>query len=87
MTAASPAPERRRSRPGSLERPINARLYRGTWLLVGLPLSRPISYLARDNLFRVPVIGWILRHTYVKPINREAANQTVTTSKLSDAIN
>ena len=38
VTAASPAPERRRSRPGSLERPVNARLYRGTWLLVGLPL-------------------------------------------------
>ena len=38
VTAASPVPERRRSRPGSLERPVNARLYRGTWLLVGLPL-------------------------------------------------
>src|SRR5207253_3754320 len=38
VTAASPVPERRRSRPGSLERPINGRLYRGTWLLVGLPL-------------------------------------------------
>jgi hypothetical protein len=38
VTAALPVPERRRSRPGSLERPINARLYRGTWLLVGLPL-------------------------------------------------
>ena len=38
MTAASPAPERRRSRPGSLERPVNARLYRGIWLLVALPL-------------------------------------------------
>ena len=38
MTAASPAPERRRPRPGSLERPVNGRLYRGTWLLVGLPL-------------------------------------------------
>jgi 1-acyl-sn-glycerol-3-phosphate acyltransferase len=43
-------------------------------LLVGLPLNRPVSYLARDNLFRVPVIGWILRHTYVMPINREAAS-------------
>jgi Peptidase family M28 len=29
---------RRRSRPGSLERPVNGRLYRGTWLLVALPL-------------------------------------------------
>jgi 1-acyl-sn-glycerol-3-phosphate acyltransferase len=42
-------------------------------LLIGLPLHRPISYLARDTLFRVPVIGWILRNTYVLPINREAA--------------
>ncbi|MHB8470837.1 MAG: M28 family peptidase [Gaiellaceae bacterium] len=38
MAAVSPAPERRRLRRGSLERPINGRLYRGTWLLVGLPL-------------------------------------------------
>ena len=43
-------------------------------LLVGLPLSRPVSYLARDSLFRVPVIGWILRNTYVMPISREAAS-------------
>jgi 1-acyl-sn-glycerol-3-phosphate acyltransferase len=42
-------------------------------LLVGLPLHRPISYLARDSLFRIPVIGWILRNTYVMPISREAA--------------
>jgi len=43
-------------------------------LLVGLPLERPVSFLARDNLFRVPVIGWILRKTYVMPIRREAAS-------------
>src|SRR5207249_4656821 len=29
---------RRRRRRGSPERPVNSRLYRGTWLLVGLPL-------------------------------------------------
>ena len=29
---------RRRPRPGSLERPVSGRLYRGTWLLVGIPL-------------------------------------------------
>ncbi|MBI1345473.1 1-acyl-sn-glycerol-3-phosphate acyltransferase [bacterium] len=45
-------------------------------LLVGLPLTRPVSYLARDNLFRVPIIGHILRNTYVMPINREAASTT-----------
>ncbi len=45
-------------------------------LLVGLPLTRPVSFLARDNLFKVPVIGHILRNTYVMPINREAASTT-----------
>lgn len=43
-------------------------------LLIGLPLIRPISYLARDSLFRVPVISWILRNTYVMPINRDAVS-------------
>lgn len=43
-------------------------------LLIGLPLKRPVSYLARDSLFRIPVIGWILRSTYVKPINRDNAS-------------
>lgn len=43
-------------------------------LMIGLPLNRPISYLARDNLFRVPAIGWLLRRTYVKPISRENAS-------------
>src|SRR6478672_5746703 len=38
MMAASAATERRRPRPGSLERPVNGRLYRGAWLLVVLPL-------------------------------------------------
>jgi hypothetical protein len=56
VAARPPAPERRRARPGSLERPINGRLYRGTWLLVGLPLlvlafgvARPAA-LAPPNL-------------------------------------
>ncbi len=42
-------------------------------LLVALWLTRPVSYLARDSLFKVPVLGWLLRHTYVIPISREAA--------------
>lgn len=43
-------------------------------LLVGLPLHRPISFLARDSLFRIPVVGGILRATYVMPISRESAS-------------
>ncbi len=38
MAAVPRGSERRRPRPGSLERPINGRLYRGTWALLGLPL-------------------------------------------------
>ncbi len=51
-------------------------------LLVGMPLPRPVSYLARDSLFRVPFIGWVLRNTYVMPINRESAS----TASLREAI-
>src|SRR5436305_4745553 len=36
--AAHPPPARVRARHGSLERPVSGRLYRGTWLLVGIPL-------------------------------------------------
>lgn len=43
-------------------------------LLVGLPLQRPVSFLARDSLFPIPIIGWILRNTYVMPVNRESAS-------------
>ncbi len=46
-------------------------------LLVGLPLKRPVSFVARENLFRIPIIGWILWNTYVMPINREAAGTAV----------
>src|SRR5580765_6692212 len=48
MAAAPPAhTERRRPRPGSLERPVNGRLYRGTWLLLGLPLLVAAFSVAR----------------------------------------
>lgn len=42
-------------------------------LVVGLPFKRPISFLARDSLFRAPVVGWILKQTHVMPINQQAA--------------
>lgn len=46
-------------------------------LLVGLPLKRPVSYVARESLFRVPLLGWLLQRTYVIPINRESAGTQV----------
>jgi len=54
VAAVPPAPERRRPRRGSLERPINGRLYRGTWLLVGLPLLVLAFSVARPPALQPP---------------------------------
>jgi 1-acyl-sn-glycerol-3-phosphate acyltransferase len=39
--------------------------------LVGAGVRRAINYLARENLFRFPVIGWVLHHWQVVPVDRE----------------
>jgi hypothetical protein len=54
VAADSPAPERRRPRRGSLDRPINSRLYRGTWVLVGIPLLILAFSVARPAALQPP---------------------------------
>src|SRR5438094_8230025 len=49
MATVPPRTERRRARPGSVERPVNGRLYRGTWLLVGLPFLVAAFSVARPT--------------------------------------
>src|SRR5436190_403225 len=49
MATVPPRTARRRARPGSVERPVNGRLYRGTWLLVGLPLLVAAFAVARPT--------------------------------------
>jgi 1-acyl-sn-glycerol-3-phosphate acyltransferase len=39
--------------------------------LVGAGLKRGINYLARENLFRFPVLGWILHRWQAVPVDRE----------------
>src|SRR6516164_7690458 len=39
--------------------------------LVGSGLKRGINYLARENLFRFPVMGWVLHRWQVVPVDRE----------------
>ena len=34
-------------------------------------MRRGINYLARENLFRLPVVGWVLRQWNVVPVDRE----------------
>jgi hypothetical protein len=47
MAAVPPRSARPRPRRGSPERPVNAQLYRGTWLIVGLPLLLLLFSVAR----------------------------------------
>jgi hypothetical protein len=55
VAAVPPAPQSsRRPRPGSLDRPVNGRLYRGTWLLVGLPLLVLAFSVARPPALQPP---------------------------------
>lgn len=39
--------------------------------LVGSALPRPINYLARETLFRFPVVGAVLRSWNAVPVNRD----------------
>ena len=39
--------------------------------LVGAGLKRAINYLARENLFRFPVLGWVLHRWQAVPVDRE----------------
>jgi 1-acyl-sn-glycerol-3-phosphate acyltransferase len=39
--------------------------------LVGSGVHRDINYLARKSLFRVPVLGWILRNVNAVPVDRD----------------
>ena len=40
-------------------------------IILGLPLTRPIVMLARENLFGIPVLGPYLRGLYGMPIDRD----------------
>ncbi len=43
-------------------------------VLFGLALPRPISFVARRTLFDHAFVGWVLRNTYVIPLDREAVS-------------
>jgi hypothetical protein len=56
MAAPPSRPRRRRPRRSTLERPVNARTYRGTWLLVGLPLLVAAFSVSRPAALPAPAI-------------------------------
>jgi hypothetical protein len=54
MAAPPPYRQRHRARPGSVDRPVNSRMYRGTWLLVGIPLLIAAFTVARPQALLEP---------------------------------
>jgi peptidase M28-like protein len=54
MAALPPGSTRRRPRRGTLERPVSGRLYRGTWLLVGIPLLLAAFSVHKPNPLPTP---------------------------------
>ena len=39
--------------------------------LVGSSVSRPLYFMAKEELFRVPLFGWLIRHVNAFPIRRK----------------
>ena len=39
--------------------------------LIGAGIRRDINYLAREDLFRWPAVGWVLRHWNTVPVDRD----------------
>jgi hypothetical protein len=56
MAAHPPFRQRRRPRPGSIDRPVNSRMYRGTWLLVGIPLLISAFTVSHPRTLRAPTL-------------------------------
>jgi 1-acyl-sn-glycerol-3-phosphate acyltransferase len=45
-------------------------------VMAGLALSRPVRFLARDTLYRGPLIRAFLNKVYAIPVNRDSASST-----------
>jgi hypothetical protein len=70
----APAP-RGRPRRGSVERPVNARLVRGTWLLVALPLLLTAFSVARPQPLPAPTLPPTFDVTIAEQLARELARE------------
>ena len=43
-------------------------------VLIGVQIFRPISYLAKSQLFENPVFGWLIRNLYAFPVRQGAGD-------------
>lgn len=44
---------------------------------VGLAMPRPVYFIAKEELFRIPVFGWYIRKLHAFPIKRGVADRQV----------
>jgi hypothetical protein len=68
-------PTRARPRRGSVERPINARLVRGTWLLVALPLLLAAFSVARPQPLPAPTLPPTFDVSIAEQLARELSRE------------
>ena len=66
---------RARPRRGSVERPVNARLVRGTWLLVALPLLLTAFSVARPQPLPPPTLPATFDSAIAEQLARELARE------------
>lgn len=43
---------------------------------MGVAASRPINFMAKQELFRIPVFGWLIRNVRAFPVSRHVADIT-----------
>ncbi len=68
-------PTRGRPRRGSVERPVNARLVRGTWLLVALPLLLAAFSVVRPQALPPPTLPATFDVSVAEQLSRELARE------------
>ena len=76
MAASAGFQSRRRARRGSLERPVNGRMYRGTWLLVGLPLLVAAFSVAQPEPLPAPPLPATFDATSAELLTEDLVQQT-----------
>ncbi len=42
--------------------------------LVGCVVKRPVYFMAKKELFEIPVLGWLIKRTHAFPVDRAAAD-------------
>src|SRR6266550_3317941 len=73
--ALPPSRQRHRARPGSVDRPVNSRMYRGTWLLVGIPLLVAAFTVSGPQALPAPALPPDFDGAAATLVARDFANQ------------